>query len=293
MYTDTKKLEMLKAVASLGSISKAAEKMGYSQPGLTGMLNRLEDEVGFALLERGSNGVVLTARGRELMPVIDRVLESYSEFESAVREVRRSGEEILRIATYTSISRNWLPVVLRRFSERHPQSKLVIKDGSGGEIEKWVSEGSVDIGLASNNFAGELEFIPLFDDPYYAVLPPSSEIGDTYDIRAFEGQNFLMPSYGMDLDILRTLQRHGVTPMFSLIAMEDQAVIKMVEQGLGVSILSELVLKGTTSNLSLAPLSPQSCRELGIVVKSARQSSHLLREFIACLRDAVPRAQSF
>ena len=76
MYTDTKKLEMLKAVASLGSISKAAEKMGYSQPGLTGMLNRLEDEVGFALLERGSNGVVLTARGRELMPVIDRVLES-------------------------------------------------------------------------------------------------------------------------------------------------------------------------------------------------------------------------
>lgn len=293
MYTDTKKLEMLKAVASLGSISKAAEKMGYSQPGLTGMLNRLEDEVGFALLERGSNGVVLTARGRELMPVIDRVLESYSEFESAVREVRRSGEEILRIATYTSISRNWLPVVLRRFSERHPQSKLVIKDGSGGEIEKWVSEGSVDIGLASNNFAGELEFIPLFDDPYYAVLPPSSEIGDTYDIRAFEGQNFLMPSYGMDLDILRTLQRHGVTPMFSLIAMEDQAVIKMVEQGLGVSILSELVLKGTTSNLSLAPLSPPSCRELGIVVKSARQSSHLLREFIACLRDAVPRAQSF
>ena len=288
MYTDTKKLEMLKAVASLGSISKAAEKMGYSQPGLTGMLNRLEDEVGFALLERGSNGVVLTARGRELMPVIDRVLESYSEFESAVREVRRSGEEILRIATYTSISRNWLPVVLRRFSERHPQSKLVIKDGSGGEIEKWVSEGSVDIGLASNNFSGRLEFIHLFNDPYYAVLPPGLTAGETYDIRGFEGQNFLVPSYGMDLDILRTLQRHGVTPVFSLLAMEDQAVIKMVEQGLGVSMLSELVLKGCTSNLTISPIEPASFRELGIIIKSSRQSNHLLREFIACLREAAP-----
>jgi len=81
-----------------------------------------------------------------------------------------------------------------------------------------------------------------------------------------------------------------VTPQFSLIAMEDQAVIKMVEQGLGVSILSELVLKGSTSSLSLALLSPPSCRELGIVVKSTRQSSHLLREFIACLRGAVPPA---
>lgn len=290
MYTDTKKLEMLKAVAGLGSISKAAEKMGYSQPGLTGMLNRLEDEVGFALLERGSSGVVLTARGRELLPAIDRVLESYAEFESAVRDVRRNGEDVLRVASYTSISRSWLPVILRRFNEQHPQSKLVIKDGAGGEIEKWVSEGSVDIGLASNNFAGDLEFIPLFDDPYYAVLPPTSAVGDTYDIHNFEEQNFLMPSYGMDLDILRTLQRHGVTPQFSLIAMEDQAVIKMVEQGLGVSILSELVLKGSTSSLSLALLSPPSCRELGIVVKSTRQSSHLLREFIACLRGAVPPA---
>jgi DNA-binding transcriptional LysR family regulator len=78
-----------------------------------------------------------------------------------------------------------------------------------------------------------------------------------------------------------------VTPAFSLIAMEDQAVIKMVEQGLGVSMLSELVLKGTTSNLSLAPLDPPSCRELGIVVKSARQSNQLLKAFIACLQEAV------
>ena len=83
IYTDIKKLEMLKAVASFGSISKAAERMGYSQPGLTGMLNRLEDEIGFPLLDRGSGGVVLTARGRELMPAIDSVLEAYSGFETA------------------------------------------------------------------------------------------------------------------------------------------------------------------------------------------------------------------
>jgi DNA-binding transcriptional LysR family regulator len=288
IYTDIRKLETLRIVAGLGSISKAAEKMGYSQPGLTGMLNRLEDEIGFPLLERGSSGVVLTPRGRELMPAIDSVLDAYSDFEKSVQAVRHNGDDVLRIATYTSISRSWLPVVLRRFSEQFPQAKLVIKDGSGGEIEKWVSEGSVDVGLASSNFAGNLEFIHLFDDPYYAVLPGSNDIGDTYDIHSFEGQNFLVPSYGMDLDILRTLQRHGVTPVFSLLAMEDQAVIKMVEQGLGVSMLSELVLKGCTSNLSLAPIEPASWRELGIVVKPARQTGRLLKGFISCLLEGVP-----
>ena len=57
-----------------------------------------------------------------------------------------------------------------------------------------------------------------------------------------------------------------------------------------IKVIVKLVLKGTTSSLSLARLSPPSCRELGIVVKSTRQSSHLLREFIACLRGAVPLA---
>lgn len=287
MHTDTKKLEMLKIVASMGSISKAAEKMGYSQPGLTGMLNRLEDEVGFPLLERGSNGVVLTPRGRELMPAINEVLRTFSDFEQSVEAMRHNGEDVLKIGTYTSISRSWLPAVLKSFNEKHPQVNLVVRDGSGGEIERWVSDGTVDLGLASNNFAGDLEFISLFDDPYYAVLPPTMAAGDTYNIRDFDGKDFLMPSYGMDLDILRTLQRYGVTPNISLIAMEDQAVIKMVEQGLGVSILSELVLRGTTSSLTLAPLSPPSGRDLGIVVKSAARGSHLLREFISCLRDSV------
>ncbi len=288
IYTDIKKLEMLKAVASFGSISKAAERMGYSQPGLTGMLNRLEDEIGFPLLDRGSGGVVLTARGRELMPAIDSVLEAYSGFETAADGLRHNGEDIIRVATYTSMARSWLPKVLRTFNDAHPHAKLVVKDGSGGEIEKWVSEGAVDVGLASSNFAGSLEFIHLFDDPYYAVLPASVTAGDTYDVHNFEGQNFLVPSYGMDLDVLRTLQRYGVTPVFSLIAMEDQAVIKMVEQGLGASILSALVLKDCTSELTLAPLAPESFRELGILIRSARQSGHLLKEFIDCLRRASP-----
>ena len=288
IYTDTKKLEVLKTVAALGSISKAADRLGYSQPGLTGMLNRLEDEIGFPLLERGSSGVSLTARGQELMPAIDDVLSAYSAFERAVDGARHNGEDILRIGTYTSISRNLLPKAMRMFRDIRPQAKLVIKDGSGSEIEKWVSDGTVDIGLASNNFSGRLEFIHLFNDPYYAVLPPGLTAGETYDIRGFEGQNFLVPSYGMDLDILRTLQRHGVTPVFSLLAMEDQAVIKMVEQGLGVSMLSELVLKGCTSNLTISPIEPASFRELGIIIKSSRQSNHLLREFIACLREAAP-----
>ena len=73
---DIEKLKALKTAVEIGSITQAAEHMGYSQPGLTGMLKRLEQEVGYPLLRRGTKGVRLTEAGEAVMPYIDRVLES-------------------------------------------------------------------------------------------------------------------------------------------------------------------------------------------------------------------------
>ena len=71
---DIEKLKALKTAVEIGSITQAAEHMGYSQPGLTGMLKRLEQEIGYPLLRRGTKGVRLTDEGRALMPYIERIL---------------------------------------------------------------------------------------------------------------------------------------------------------------------------------------------------------------------------
>ena len=68
---DIEKLKALKTAVEIGSITQAAEHMGYSQPGLTGMLKRLEQEVGYPLLRRGTKGVRLTEAGEAVMPYID------------------------------------------------------------------------------------------------------------------------------------------------------------------------------------------------------------------------------
>ena len=70
---DIEKLKALKTAVEIGSITQAAEHMGYSQPGLTGMLKRLEQEIGYPLLRRGTKGVRLTEAGEAVMPYIDRV----------------------------------------------------------------------------------------------------------------------------------------------------------------------------------------------------------------------------
>ena len=106
---DIEKLKALKTAVEIGSITQAAEHMGYSQPGLTGMLKRLEQEIGYPLLRRGTKGVRLTEAGEAVMPYIERILRESDTFEHAVRALRPAQQDELRIGSYTSISKNWLP----------------------------------------------------------------------------------------------------------------------------------------------------------------------------------------
>lgn len=281
---DIEKLKALKVVVETGSITRAAERLGYSQPGLTGMLNRLEQEIGYPVLRRGSGGVSLTEAGEALMPHVERILRDSRALEQAIADHRPEERRILRIGSYTSISRNWLPPVLKGFGAQFPDVQLTVKDGSCMDIEQWLMEGTIDVGLLSNCFSAPLEFLPLLQDPYYAVLPPEERPGETFDISAFNGRTFFIPSKGVDTEVLRILERSGVTPRFSLIATEDSAVIKMVEQGLGCSLLSELILRGNTDHVSLVPIDPPAFREVGAAVRSLKNVGSVLRSFLHYIR---------
>lgn len=281
---DIEKLKALKVIVETGSITRAAERLGYSQPGLTGMLNRLEQEIGYPVLQRGSGGVSLTESGEALMPHVERILRDSRALEQAIADHRPEERRILRIGSYTSISRNWLPPVLKGFGAQFPDVQLTVKDGSCMDIEQWLMEGTIDVGLLSNCFSAPLEFLPLLQDPYYAVLPPEERPGETFDISAFNGRTFFIPSKGVDTEVLRILERSGVTPRFSLIATEDSAVIKMVEQGLGCSLLSELILRGNTDHVSLVPIDPPAFREVGAAVRSLKKAGPVLRSFLRYIR---------
>ena len=281
---DIEKLKALKVIVETGSITRAAERLGYSQPGLTGMLNRLEQEIGYPVLQRGSGGVSLTEAGEALMPHVERILRDSRALEQAIADHRPEERRILRIGSYTSISRNWLPPVLKGFGAQFPDVQLTVKDGSCMDIEQWLMEGTIDVGLLSNCFSAPLEFLPLLQDPYYAVLPPEEKPGETFDISAFNGRTFFVPSNGVDTEVLRILERSGVTPRFSLIATEDSAVIKMVEQGLGCSLLSELILRGSTDHVSLVPVDPSAFREVGAAVRSLKKAGPVLRSFLRYIR---------
>ena len=291
---ESKKLEALLMAVDLGSFTKAAEVLGYTQSGLTHMMNSLEKEVGFTLLERGRSGVRLTEEGERIAPAVREFLQANARLDSVFEQVASSRTEIIRVSAYASIAMHWLPGIIQRFREECPDVDVDIRMADHVDVPyELLAQGKMDAILVSPQDEGQYEWVHLADDPMFAVLPRDFDTqGMTaFPLAAFEARDFIMPSQGFDKDIMRIFNRIGVKPHILPTWVDDPTVISMVSHGLGVSMMTELTVRGRTDGVKLLPVEPASSRELGLAVRSLDAASDGLRHFIDCTKRVVAEMQ--
>ena len=291
---ESKKLEALLMAVDLGSFTKAAEVLGYTQSGLTNMMNSLEKEVGFTLLERGLSGVRLTEEGERIAPAVREFLQANARLDSVIEQVASSRTEIIRVSAYASIAMHWLPGIIQRFREECPDVDVDIRMADHVDVPyELLAQGKMDAILVSPQDEGQYEWVHLADDPMFAVLPKDFDTqGMTaFPLAAFEARDFIMPSQGFDKDIMRIFNRIGVKPHILPTWVDDPTVISMVSHGLGVSMMTELTVRGRTDGVKLLPVEPASSRELGLAVRSLDAASDGLRRFIDCTTRVVAEMQ--
>ena len=291
---ESKKLEALLMAVDLGSFTKAAEVLGYTQSGLTHMMNSLEKEVGFTLLERGRSGVRLTEEGERIAPAVREFLQANARLDSVIEQVASSRTEIIRVSAYASIAMHWLPGIIQRFREECPDVDVDIRMADHVDVPyELLAQGKLDAILVSPQDEGQYEWVHLADDPMFAVLPKDFDTqGMTaFPLAAFEARDFIMPSQGFDKDIMRIFNRIGVKPHILPTWVDDPTVISMVSHGLGVSMMTELTVRGRTDGVKLLPVEPASSRELGLAVRSLDAASDGLRHFIDCTKRVVAEMQ--
>ena len=292
---ESKKLEALLMAVDLGSFTKAAEVLGYTQSGLTHMMNSLEKEVGFTLLERGRSGVRLTEEGERIAPAVREFLQANARLDSVIEQVASSRTEVIRVSAYASIAMHWLPAIIQRLREECPDVDVDIRMADHVDVPyELLAQGKMDAILVSAQDEGPYEWVHLANDPMFAVLPKDFDTQgmDTFPLAAFEGRDFIMPSQGFDKDIMRIFNRIGVKPHILPTWVDDPTVLSMVSHGLGVSMMTELTVRGRTDGVKLLPVEPASARELGLAVRSLDTASEGLRHFIDCTRRVVAEMQS-
>lgn len=278
---EIKKYEALLLATKLGSFSKAADKLGITQSGLTHMMNSLEKEIGFPMLSRNFNGVQLTPKGEKLLPEIEQLITNSKALENKIAYINETSRKTITMGSYTSISVAWVLPIIKEFNKEYPEIEVEIRGGTIDQNYAWVKEGAVDFSFASNQYDTETEWIHLNNDPLVAVLPPNYKIdAERFDIELFDNNKVIMPSFGFERDIVRELDKYGVKPIFRPTVVDDEVILKMVEAGLGISILSKLILTNKSYDFIAMELNPPIYRELGIVMKDYKNLRPFEKAFV-------------
>lgn len=282
------KYKVLLTAVDLGSFSAAAQKLGYTQSGLTHMMNTLEGEVGFPILQRGYYGIKLTPAGERLIPRIRALVNCEDALENEIDIVRSYGDKVIRIGAFSSIAETWLPTIVQRLEKEIPGVTVNIQTGTVAEVFGGLEEGRFDLCYGSRNPKYNFRWIPLFTDRFYAVLPKDYPTeGEEFPISGFNGTKFLMPGLGFDDDIGAVFAERGVRPFVTQTYVDDPAIISMVEHNLGISMLSELIVNGRKNAVRIVPIVPAVSRTLAIAMKPDSAPSVPQKRLISLTKEFV------
>ena len=266
----------------LRSVSRSAQAMGMTQSALTQNLGALEKQFGFRLLVRNKAGVRLTQEGRRVYRAIEQVVRADEALQSAVEEVRRSGGDTIRIATFKSVAVSWLPAMMKAFQAEHPEAEFRLFDGAYAEVDEYVRTGAVDFGFVSLPDALECDMIPVKEDRLLAVLPQGHPLAEAEAVPAAQFGREAVVSLvdSTNQDALRVLRAAGVEPRIRFQTADDYAMLSMVETGLGICITHELVLKSDNHNVVVKELDPPATRTIAVAIPNYKEARPIVQEFI-------------
>ena len=268
-----------------GSLTAAANELGYTQSGITHLLNALEDEMGLRLIVREKSGAYPTAEGLELIPYFRDIIASYGALEERVKEIHNLEGGLIRIATFTSVSVQWLPGMIAAFQKDHPGIEFELLHGSHHDNMVMLEEGRCDLSFVASIDEKNLPDFVLYRDPLVAVAQEKHPLVSTKKVKPkdLEKYPFIKLSddaYNEALEISGILNRHDVNPGVRFTEMNDYAVVAMVEKNLGVSLLPAMSVRRTSRKIAARPLSTGDKRIIGITVKDINKMSAASKEFI-------------
>ena len=276
-----KYLAFIKTV-EYGSFTKAAEALSYSQSGISRMINDLEREWKISLLERDRSGVRLTSDGLKLLPYAKSVCNEYSKLQMQIDELNGLESGLIRIGTFSSVANHWLPRIIKVFQKDFPHIEYELLLGDYKEIEEWIVDGRVDFGFLRLPTRPDLETLFLEQDKLLAILPENHPMSDCdrFPVSAFCEDPFILLEKGSNAEISAIFERNNITPKIHFTTWDDYAIMSMVESGLGISILPELILKRIPYRIISKELNVPAYRTIGIAYRDQKNLSLATKKFI-------------
>lgn len=283
------KFEIFSTVVEIGSLTEASVKLGLTQSAVSHAIASLESEWGFSILSRGRTGIHLTSNGELVLQYIREILKWNEKMVQQIASINGLEVGTVRIGTFSSVSIQWLPEIMSYFNECHPSIEIKLLEGDYDDIEHWISSGAVDFGFLSLPTLKSFEVIPLKKDRMLLIVPdkhPLAQLNEVSFEQIKEGM-FILPKKSCDNDVRRILKENNVIPNIKFELADDQAIISMVQNGMGISILPEMVLYRVPNSVRILSLEGNNYRSIGIAATSFKNISPASRKFVKYIQSRL------
>ncbi|CAM3164058.1 LysR family transcriptional regulator [Sporolactobacillus spathodeae] len=256
-------------IAETKSFTLAADQLGLTQSAVSHSIASLENSFGFPLIHRNRTGVILTHDGERMLPIIERVLRENEKVGQEAADIAGLVRGIIHVGVFTSVSRHWLPQIIRQMDRSYPGIEIKLQEGNYQFIEQGIISGRLDCGFLNTFTSQSSEVIPLKKDRLFCIVSSESSLYDE-KFASFSHINrepFIMPAFGGNHEIKQFLKKYRIHPPIRFELMEENAILAMVANHLGISILPELILPDDLAPLRALPLEQDCYRMLGLALR--------------------------
>lgn len=283
---DTEKCAALLCALEVGTLARAADRLGYTPSGISRMIAALEEDVGFPLLYRGRSGVSATGECEALLPALRQMVyqaESCRQTAAALRGLEQGS--ITVGANYRFYARQ-LAQLMARFREKHPGIAFQTIEGTSTTLVTALQEHRADLCIISRR-EGPHQWLPLRQDQMMVMLSPQHPLAaDAVPIRRLETESYIEIYPGRETDNSRILAENGVCPRNRFAGVEDDfSAMAMVEAGLGIALVNALIAGTLNGNVVFRPLDPPQYVEVGIATPPPEIMSPAARRFLNFVRE--------
>jgi DNA-binding transcriptional LysR family regulator len=290
---DIGQLEAFLQVAALRSFSRAAESLRLTQPSVTARIQSLERDLGETLFERNGRGVSLTEAGAAFMPHAQRVLKALQDGRDAVQSLQQLELGTLRLGCAPTIGTYVLPGLLKDFRARYPGIEVSLRTEYSDQIVQMVLADEVQLGLERAITHSDVVTVPLYEDEVVLVVSPQHPFvaRGSATVEELGGEALIMFNRGSGYyTLVDNALRQAGAPSSPAMEMDNmEATKKMVEEGLGISILPKVAVAREVQQGDLCQIRVRGMtmpkRQIALIYRRGRPLSRSAQAFVGLLEE--------
>ena len=285
-------LDVFRAVARHGSITRAAQALGYTQSAVSRQIGVLESEVGAQLFDRLPRGVALTTEGRSLLGHAEAIVDRIAAARQDLDALHGLNGGRLRVGAFPTAAAALVPRALTAFRDAYPAVALSLVEGRTPTLLERLVSGDADVAVVSAPpdrplDASRFALHHLLDEQLLLAAPRGHRLEGRATVRLADlaDEPFIVGSATAEDLLMRASLPPGFQPRIDIVVSEWTGKLGCVAAGLGVALVPALAIRATPTDIVLLRLhaADASVRRVFAATVVGRSQSPAVSRFIARL----------